>query len=307
MPTQQQTMRSGMAAANGIELYYEDIGDPAAPPVFLVMGLGAQHVYWPENVVQGLLANGFRVIRFDNRDIGLSTKIKTREYDSLPRAYLKSTLRERVRSPYTLYDLADDTLGLMDALKLDSVHLVGASMGGMISQLTAALHRDRVRSLTSIMSSTLHPKLPWPKLGVLGRLAMMGRRGEGGREDFVSQTVATYRAIHGKGFPFAHERVEQMAGIAFDRCYHPRGAERQGVGILATGSFETLLGRVRAPTLVVHGDQDPLVPMEGGKATARAVKGSRLQIVKGMGHGMPEPMIPDLVGWISETVRKAER
>ncbi len=296
--------RSGLARANGIDLYYEDEGPLAAPPLLLIMGLGAQRVYWPRPVVQGLLERGYRVISFDNRDIGLSTKIDRHDHDSLPAAYMKQALKQRIRAPYTLYDMADDTVGLMDALGIAAAHLVGVSMGGMIAQVTAGLHRDRVRSLTSLMSSTLHPRLPGPRLNILLHMGMRSRGTLLGREQYVRQTVRIYRAIHGRGFPFDEQRVREMAGQAFDRCFHPPGFERQAVGIFATGCFEPLLRRVTAPALVVHGDQDPVVHMEGGRATARAIRDSRLEIIRGMGHGMAEPLLPRILDWTHEMARR---
>lgn len=298
--------RSGLAPANGIELYYEDLGDRAGRPVVLIMGLGAQHVYWPEGIVDPLVARGFRVIRFDNRDIGLSTKIEARDYDPLPMAYLNAALQRRVRAPYTLYEMVDDVAGLLDYLGISSAHMVGASMGGMVAQLFAALHPERTRSLTSIMSSTLHPKLPRPRVDVLARLALIGRRGAAGRDEFVRQTVGVYRAIHAKGYPFPADTVAARASLAYERCYHPRGPERQAVGIVATGTFEPLLKRVKAPTLVIHGALDPLVRLPGGQATARAIAGARLEVLPKMGHFMHEPTQPDLVRWIAETAARAD-
>ncbi len=299
--------RSGYADTNGIQLYYEDFGPQSAPPILMIMGLAAQLVYWPDPLVDELLQRGYRVIRVDNRDIGLSTKIKIRDYDPLPKAYLKQVARRRVNAPYTLVDMVEDTAGLLDFLGLEAVNLVGASMGGMISQLFAALYPERTLSLTSIMSSTLHPCLPAPKLGVMARVGFMGRRGKGGREDYVKQTVSVYRAIHGQAFPFPAEAVADRAGRAFDRCFHPRGAERQGVAIMATGNFEPLLTRVKAPTLVIHGDIDPLVSVEGGKATARMIRGARLEIVEGMGHFLHPEHYARFAGWIDETASHAAR
>jgi pimeloyl-ACP methyl ester carboxylesterase len=300
---QPSLLRSGLARANGIDIFYEDLGPLSAPPVLLIMGLGAQHVYWPRPVVQGLLERGYRVISFDNRDIGLSTKIDRDDHDSLPAAYVKQALKQRIAAPYTLYDMADDTIGLMDAIGVDSAHLVGVSMGGMIAQVTAALHRDRVRSLTSIMSSTLHPRLPGPRLNVLLHMGARSRGIDIGREHYIRQTVRIYRAIHGKRFPFDAQRVRDIAGRAYDRCFHPPGFERQAVGIFATGCFEPLLRRVRAPALVIHGDDDPLVHVEGGRATARAIRGARLEIIRGMGHGMAEPLMPRILEWTHELAR----
>lgn len=305
-PAVPERVRRGLARANGIELYYEDIGEPSAPAVLLIMGLGAQHVYWPEAVVEGMLARGYRVIRFDNRDSGLSTKLDNSEaYDALPVAFLKQSLGRRLRAPYTLYDMAEDTVGLMDALGIDAAHLIGVSMGGMIAQVTAALHRERVRSLTSIMSSTLHPRLPRPRLPVLLQITARGRAVNIGRSQYIENTARVYRAIHGRGLPFNEARVRDIAGIAYDRCHHPPGFERQAVGILATGCFEPLLGRVRAPALVVHGDQDPLVHVHGGIASARAIRGARLEIVRGMGHGFADAAIEPMLNWTDALMRSA--
>jgi pimeloyl-ACP methyl ester carboxylesterase len=293
------TPKTGLAPTNGIELYYEDYGDPSHPTVVMIMGLAAQLVYWPDPFVARILERGFRVVRFDNRDIGLSTKIKSREYDPLPAAWLKLQARRRIRAPYTLFDMVEDTAGLLDHLQIPAAHVVGASMGGMIAQIFAALYRERTLSLTSVMSSTLHPSLPGPRLDVMARIGLMGRRGQGGREDYVRQTVAVYRAIHGKGYPFPPDAVAERAGRAYDRCFHPRGAERQGTAILATGSFEPLLGRVKSPALVIHGDIDPLVSVKGGKASARAIAGARLEILPGMGHFLHEQHWDQFADWIA--------
>jgi pimeloyl-ACP methyl ester carboxylesterase len=307
LPSLPAPRAAGLARTNGLELYYEDLGPAAAPPVVLIMGLAAQHVFWPDGVVAGLLAQGFRVIRFDNRDIGLSTKLRGARHDPLVRAYVKSALRRPVKAPYRLYDMAADTVGLLDALGLARAHLFGASMGGMIAQLVAARYPERVKSLSVIMTSTLDPKLPVPKPRVLLQLALTGKRSQGGRDAAIGEVVNTYRAIHGRGFAFDAEAVRERAAIAYDRSYHPRGRERQAVNILATGCFEPELARVAAPTLVIHGDDDPLVDVAGGRAVARAIAGSRLEIVRGMGHGMPLAVQPDLAGWVGENVRAGER
>ncbi len=293
-------MRTGFADTNGLRLYYEDHGPRRAPVALLVMGLAAQLVYWPDEFVAALVDRGFRVIRFDNRDIGLSTRLHVRDYDPLPRAYVKALARRRVRAPYTLIDMVEDTAGLLERLQISAAHIVGASMGGMIAQLFAALYRERTLSLTSIMSSTLHPSLPLPRLDVMARVGLLGRRGRPGREAYIRQTVGVYRAIHGRGFPFPEEAVADRSGRAYDRGFHPRGAERQGVAIMATGNFEPLLVRVRAPTLVIHGDLDPLVPLAGGKATAAAIAHARLEIIEGMGHFLHEAHYPVFADWIAE-------
>lgn len=291
--------------ANGVSLHFESEGNEGDPVILMIMGLSVQLIFWPQPLVDLLVAKGFRVVRFDNRDIGLSSKIHGVRHDPLPKAFVNAIRGRRVRAPYTLYDLVEDTAGLLDALGIRAAHLVGASMGGMIAQLFAALYRERTLSLTSIMSQTLHPAIPRPRLDVLLRMAMIGRRGRAGRDGYIRQSTAMFRAIHGTGYPFPAERVAERAGRAFDRCFEPRGAERQAVAVVATGSFETLLARVVAPTLVVHGGVDPLVRPAGGRASARAIRGARLEIVPRMGHFLHEPLMPELAGWIGETAAKA--
>lgn len=299
------TVRTGYAKRGGVSIYYEDRGDPAGEPVVMVMGLNAQLHYWPEGLVAQLVDRGYRVIQHDNRDVGLSSKLTGVAHDRVPVAALKSLAGLPVRAPYTLFDLVADTVGVMDTLGLASAHLVGASMGGMVAQLAAAEHGARVRSLFSLFSSPLGRGLPIPRLDVLARLAGLGGRATD-RESFVRITVETYRLIHGRGhLPFAEDRVRAMAAAAFDRCFHPAGAERQIVSILATGGFAHRLSKVTAPTMVVHGTEDPLVRPAAGRASARAIPGARLELIEGMGHGMPEPILERLAQLIDENARRA--
>lgn len=291
--------RTGTARNGGVDIYYEDRGDPSAPAAVLIMGLNAQLHYWPENLVADLLARGFRVVQLDNRDVGLSGKLTGVGHDRLPVAAAKYVVGGRIRAPYTLFDLVADSEAVLDALGIERAHLVGASMGGMVAQLMAAERPGRVASLTSIMSSPLGKGLPVPRLDVLGRL-VAGRPVD--RPSFVHRTVETYRVIHGRGhLPFAEDRVRAMAERAFDRCFHPAGAERQLVSILATGGFADRLAKVRAPATVVHGDSDPLVRPAAGAASARAIPGARFELISGMGHGMPEPILPRLAALIAQT------
>lgn len=296
-------VRSGYAKQGGVSIYYEDRGSLQGEPVVLVMGLNAQLHYWPENLVSDLLGRGFRVIQLDNRDVGLSSKLTGARHDRAPVAALKSLVGLPIRAPYTLFDLVADTLSVLDALELTAVHLVGASMGGMVAQLLAAEHGDRVRSLVSIMSSPNGRGMPLPRLDVVARL--VGRRVTD-RESFIARTVETYRVIHGRGhLPFAEERVRAMAATAFDRGFHPQGYERQLVSILATGGFAPRLAKIKAPTVVVHGTADPLVRPAAGRASARAIPGARLELIEGMGHGMPEPILGRLAALIADNARRA--
>lgn len=296
-------VRSGYAKRGDVSIYYEERGDPAGEPVVMIMGLNAQLHYWPEELVAQLVARGYRVIQHDNRDVGLSSKLTGVAHDRVPLAALKSLVGLPIRAPYTLFDLVADTVGVMDALGLASAHLVGASMGGMVAQLAAAEYGARVRSLVSIMSSPNGRGMPLPRLDVVARL-VSGRVTD--RESFIRRTVETYRLIHGRGhLPFAEERIRAMAAVAFDRSFHPRGFERQLVSILATGSFAHRLAKITAPTVVVHGTEDPLVRPAGGRASARAIPGARLELIEGMGHGMPEPILGRLAQLIDENARRS--
>ena len=281
-------MSERIAPANGIEIAYETFGDPDGHPLLLVMGLGVQMLGWDERFCRMLADRGFYVIRFDNRDVGLSTKIRTG-----PRPRIWAALMGDTRSAsYTLNDMADDAVGLLDRLGIDSAHVVGASMGGMIGQTMAICHPTRVRSLVSIMSTTGDRRVGRARLVVL-RFLM--RPVPARRHRYIQRMVRTFRAIGSPGYPFEEERVRRLAAASYDRCFHPAGTARQLVAILASGDRTEALRGVRAPTLVIHGADDPLVSMSGGKATAAAIPGAELMVVPGMGHDLPEALWPTIV------------
>lgn len=293
----------GEAETNGITLHYEIAGPEQGEPLLLVMGLSAQLIHWRDEFCAQLIARGFRVIRFDNRDIGLSGSGNRRVRFHLQRDMVRSKLGARLDANYTLHDLARDTAGLLDALGIRRAHLVGASMGGMISQIVAATFPDRVLSLTSIMSSTNSPKLPMPRLDVLLKLAPpFGVKHD--RVSVIERTIALFEAIGSPGYPTPRAEREQMAADAFDRAYRPAGIARQTHGILATGSFEDLLGNVRAPTQVIHGLDDPLVRPAGGKRSAQLIPGARLELIEGMGHDFPSGLFPRWVELIGENAAR---
>ena len=273
------------AQANGIELEYETFGDPSDPALLLIMGFGAQMTYWPDQFCRMLAERGFHVVRFDNRDVGLSTKV---ESASMP--------------PYTLDDMADDAAGLLDALGLERAHVVGASMGGFIAQLVAVRHPDKVATLCSIMSSTGNPGVGQPTEEALAALLTPPPPN---REDYVERGLAVARVIGSPGYPASDDYVRQRAGAAFDRSFYPEGTLRQFQAIMAQSDRTEVLGAVAVPTLVVHGAADPLVTPSGGEATARAVPGAELLMVEGMGHDLPEPLWPQLVDAIAANARKA--
>jgi len=298
------TWMHGEAHVGDIKLAYEVTGLQHSEPLILVMGLSAQLIHWPEPLCEMLVARGFRVIRFDNRDIGLSGSANRRVRFHLQKDMLRSKFGARLDANYTLLDMAGDVVGLMDALSIRKAHLVGASMGGMISQIVAGRFPDRVASLTSIMSSTNNPKLPMPRLPVLLRMAPpFGVRHD--RASVIARTVELFELIGSPGFPTPRAERESMAAAAFDRAYRPAGMARQTHGILATGSFEDVLADVRAPTQVIHGLDDPLVRVEGGKRSAQLIRGARLELIKGMGHDFPAGLFAPWTDLIAANAARA--
>lgn len=272
-------------SANGIQLEYESLGDPAAPVILLIMGLGMQLVSWPDPFCEALVARGFRVIRFDNRDSGLSTHIAARRRPGLLRTIVGSAVGLPPQVPYTLEDMADDSVGLLDALGIAQAHIVGASMGGMIAQLLAARQPQRVLSLTSIMSSSGNPRYARPKLRALR--AVLGRPAEPGKpESGVEHLIHVFSVIGSPGFPSDRDRLRQQIIAGIGRAYHPAGTTNQLLAVIANGDRRRVLKQISAPTLVLHGDADPLVPLAAGRDTARHIPGARLQVVAGMGHDL---------------------
>lgn len=283
----------------GIQLCHETFGDRADPPLLLVMGLGMQMVHWQLGLVARLVERGHFVVRFDNRDRGRSTHVAL-EPPSLARLL---TRRFAVRQ-YTVEDMARDTVGLLDALELDSAHLVGVSMGGMIAQTVAASHPGRARSLVSIMSTTGSRLVGQPRPRVYPALFKPAPRE---RDAYVEHMLALLTSIGAPGDVLDTPEGRALAHETYDRDPDGRGTVRQLAAILASGNRTQRLRGITAPTLVVHGDSDPLIPASGGRATARAIPGARFMLVPHMGHGLPERLWPLLVGAIAEHVAGAER
>lgn len=282
--------------ANGIEIAYETFGDRSDRPLLLVMGLGTQMLAWHEDLCAALADRGFFVVRFDNRDVGLSTHL----HDAPAPNVMAALGGDLSSASYRLEDLADDTAGLLDALSIDAAHVVGASMGGMVAQTLALTHRSRVRSLTSIMST------PSPKVGspTAEALAVLLSAPAGSREEAVSRTITTYGVIGSPGYPLDEAWLSQIAGESYDRGYDAAGVARQLLAIHASGDRTEGLRALDVPTLVVHGAADPLVQVEGGRATAEAVPGAELMVLEGMGHNLPRELWPQIVDGI---VRVADR
>jgi pimeloyl-ACP methyl ester carboxylesterase len=275
------------AKANGITLEYDTFGERGDPPLLLVMGLAGQMVAWDEAFCTRLAARGFRVIRFDNRDIGRSTWL---DHEPVPNVVaLGRAIRKGlpVRVPYGLDDMAADAVGLLDALEIDSAHVMGISMGGMIAQTMAMRAPDRVRTLTSVMSHTGERDLPHPHWRASAMLFVPAPRD---RETYLRRAVLTWRILNGPRMAVDEARTRAAAALAFDRGIHPAGVGRQLAAILAGEPRVEGLRALTLPTLVIHGDQDPLVPLEGGRRTAAAVPGAQLEVIEGMGHALPPPL-----------------
>jgi pimeloyl-ACP methyl ester carboxylesterase len=292
------------ARANGIDLCYEIFGRDDAEPMLLIMGLGAQMILWDDEFCQQLASRGFRVIRFDNRDIGKSSKL-TGGKPLKPLELLKLRfLKIPVEAPYRLRDMAEDTIGLMDVLGIKSAHLVGASMGGMIAQEIAISFPQRVRSLTSIMSTTGNPKVP-PPTREAG--AMLMAPPPKTKEEFFVRFAQTWKVLRVGHFPLDEAKDRERAERVFERGLNPAGVGRQLRAILASGSRKERLRAVKAPTLVIHGTVDPLVRPEGGKDTAASIPGAKLMMVDGMGHAIPIPMWPQIIDAIDKHAHGATK
>lgn len=286
-------------SGSSVELAYETFGDPAARPVLLVMGLAMQMLGWPSELCEALAERGHFVIRFDNRDVGLSTHL-----DDAPRGDVAAVITgDRSTVAYSLSDMAEDALGLLDQLKLASAHIVGASMGAAIAQHIAIEHRRRVLSLTSMMGSTGSPKvgLPTPQ-AISAVLAPPGRT----RVEVIERAVKISRALASPGFPFDEKVARERAAASFERRYDPAGVSRQLVAVLSQTDRTSQLNSLQLPTLVVHGTDDPLVNVSGGRATAKAIPKADLVLIPGMGHDLPRGVWPQLLDCISSLTEKAE-
>ena len=291
------------AQANGIEIHYEEHGDPAADPMLLIMGFGAQLTLWPDELVEALAGHGFRVIRYDNRDIGLSEKFDGVKAPGILKMTLLTKLGFTPKVPYTLADMADDGVGLLDALEIDRAHIVGASMGGMIAQHVAARYSERCKSLTSIFSTTGNPKLPAAKPEALKALVTRPKSME--EEALVDHGVMLARTIGSPGYPSDEKRLRDRARASVQRSIYPEGPTRHLSAIVADGDRREMLKDVSVPTLVMHGEADPLVPVEGGRDTAAAIPGAKLKTIPGWGHDLPIELVDEVAEAIAGHARSS--
>ena len=286
-----------LAPVGGLTLCYEQFGDPDDETLLLVMGLGMQMLGWDEELCGMLVERGFHVVRFDNRDVGLSSKLSGRVNLAAGFAGITGS------AVYDLDDMAADTAGLLDHLGVGAAHLVGASMGAMIGQKLAATRPERVRSLCSIMAGSGRRSLattPRPSA-----LRILLRPPASAREDAIDATVATFAAIGSPAYPPDLERLRERAARSYDRCFYPAGTARQLMAVMASGNRTAELARIEAPTVVVHGTADPLVPARAGRDVAAAIPGARLELIEGMGHDLPRELWPRYCDLIAANARAA--
>ncbi|MEM5545453.1 alpha/beta hydrolase [Pseudoalteromonas fuliginea] len=290
----------------GIKLSYQDEGDKTAPAIILIMGLGAQMIVWPDSLYYGLVKKGFRAIRFDNRDVGLSSHLDDYKNPSLFKTWLSKYLPIRSNIPYLLDDMADDVLALMAALKIKKTHLVGASMGGMIAQIIAAKHKKKVLSLTTIMSSSSTFKPTIKSLKVFLKVSKLQPKTLT-RSAAINYNIQLNQLIGSPAYPQSEELLKEHAIKIIDRSYNQNGYKRQLIAIAASKNRAQLIKKIKAPTLIIHGNADIVFPSIEGEKTAKLIKKSKLKIIDGMGHNFVPELTPKMTKWIAKHIKKSQR
>ena len=294
------------AQANGITLEYESFGRASDPAVLLIMGFSAQMTMWPVAFCKGLAERGFLVVRFDNRDIGKSTHLTNLGAPNVPEAMMKMMSGQPVAAPYQLEDMAKDSVALLDALGIDSAHIVGASMGGMIAQIVAAKHRKHTRSLVSIMSTTGNRSLPQAKPEAMAAITVPPASDS--REDRIAAGMKAWRVIGSPAYPATDAELLESVSAMVDRVpYEPTGIARQLLAIVAAAPRNDLLKALKAPALVLHGADDPLLPVECGKDTAASIPGAKLEILPGVAHDFTDALVPVYLEHVGSFVTEVER
>ena len=293
-------------SANGITLEYDEIGDPSAPPLLLVMGLGGQMVRWTVGFREAFADKGFRVIRFDNRDVGLSQKFDGAQIPSFGAIAKAVAEGQKPAVPYYLDDMAADAAGLLDALDIPSAHILGVSMGGMIVQLMAADHGKKVRSMTSIMSTTSRPGLNPATPEAMEALTSAPENPDD-IESIIRHNMKTHHVIGSPGFPYPDDLLYEGNARAVKRMYYPQGFNRQYAAILASGPRHERLKSVVCPSLVIHGTDDPLVPVDGGEDTAAAIAHAELDLIEGMGHDIPPGLVDRIASRVADFAHAADK
>jgi len=301
--TKEDPLPSITTPITGTEIWYEEAGDPSHETILLIMGLGVQLTHWPDEFVDALVARGFHVVRFDNRDIGLSQKWGDVKPPSLTWQVLRARIGWKAKVPYTLAEMAADAAGLLDALKIDKAHAVGASMGGMIGQLLAINHPEKLLSLTSVMSTTGNPKLPQADKVAIDTLTARPASME--EDVLVEHGLRVLRAIGSPGFPLDEDQARERTRVNVRRSIDPMGLPRQLAAIIDDGDRTQRLGNVTTPTLVLHGEGDPLVKLAAGEATAKAIPGAKLVSVPGWGHDFPLQLVDQLADEVAAHAKAA--
>jgi len=288
-----------LVRANGIEIAYDTYGDPGAAPLLLITGLGGQLINWDEAFCIHLVEAGYRVIRFDNRDMGLSMKFNEAGVPDIDGLNLALERGETIQTPYTLLDMAGDAIGLLDALNIESAHVLGSSMGGRIAHMMAIYHPHRVRTLTSIMSTMGEPGFPSPNPEAL---AVLLEPAPADREGYIASSVLSSRVTGGTGFSADEARIRERAAQAFDRNFNPDGVTRQYAALMTAGSSKHALTSLKVPTLVIHGTEDPLIPAEVAVDMATTIPDAKLLLIEGMGHSVMD--IPQIWPRILDAVTR---
>lgn len=299
---------SELITPSGIRLHYQIHGTQNSPYILLIMGLGAQMTVWPDNLIQYLLSQGFCVIRFDNRDVGLSSKLDECGRPNLLTQALKQRFHLKTSTPYSLDDMAEDVIELMNGLRIDQAHIVGASMGGMIGQIIASRFKKRCASLVSVMSSSGNPKLPKAKLKTLWQILRhhQSKKHDSPTDALIEKTIHLNRVMSGSAFKMNEQELRHMARSNLKRGHHPSGFQRQLAAIHMGGSRVPLLRKIKVPTLVIHGSEDPLIPIQAALDTAINIPKAKFRIVHGMGHNIPTSLGKPLGKMIAKHAKKAD-
>ena len=293
------------AATNGVELEYELTGPEDGPPLLLVGGLGVQIISWTENFVAALADRGFRVITYDNRDIGLSTKHDDWGPADIKTAFKQARAKEKVEAPYTLEDMADDAAGLLDVLGIDKAHIVGSSNGGAIAQTLAIRHPDKIATMVSIMATSGRRGLPRPE-GEVAKWLARPRNPSGTREGAMDEAVSTSHLIGSPGFPRDEQVLRDRAGCLYDRSFYPAGNSRHLLASIASGDGRAArLSDISAPTLVIHGRDDPLVDLACAEDVQKTIPGAEMLVIDGMGHDYPDGAVPQIADAVLDNAKRA--
>ena len=292
--------------SNGLKLEVEEFGRPSDPSVLLIMGLSAQLTRWPDAFIESIVEEGFHVVAFDNRDIGLSEKlISERATSPMAVALLNTVGLASLLAPYKLTDMAKDTVGVLDALEIERAHVIGASMGGMIGQIVCAEHPERIKSFTALMSSTNNPDLPRAHPKVSWQV-MTARKPSATREELIDITLGIWELIGTKNSGRDPVEFRKQVAASIDRSSSPSGIRRQMAAIIATRDLREWTRNITAPSLVVHGSEDPLVPFQNGLDIAAEIKDARMEIIEGMGHDLPPKYLTEVVDHVLEHLCSAE-